>query len=560
MACAAVVLLGASGVNAQAATFDPASAEMQLYQLTNADRASVGQPPLAFNPALFSLARDGGVQLCGTTFNGRSRDMLDRNYFSHQVPPCGTFVWPALSAAGISLTGAGENIGWNTVGVQADSVAFVNTQFKNSPGHWANIIGDFNQVGIGAWSVGGKTMYTEIFVNGPLSPGVVVVPSTPPPAPASGHYESLPPARILDTRSGIGTGSSAPVGPGQAIDVPVLGQGGIPATGVSAVWLNVTAANPSDTSYLTIYPSGGPRPTASNLNLTAGHNVANLVEVAPGSNGAVAVYNNAGNADVIFDVAGYVAQSSGTEGLYNALSPSRITDTRPGSGQPNEGRTVGPGQSLLVQVAGVGGVPSTGVGAVVLNMTAVNPSTTSYLTMSPAGQARPIASNLNFLGGQTVANRVAAKLGTGGAVMVYNDSGTADVVIDVSGWYSDGSGPGGALFTSAPSPTRVMDTRHGTGAVPGGSSLPLQLGGVAGIPADAKAVVVNLTATDTSSFGYVTAYPAGVTPPVASDLNFVAHDTVPNLVVVTLGPGGVANFLNSNGTADMVIDVEGWFR
>ena len=61
---------------------------------------------------------------------------------------------------------------------------------------------------------------------------------------ASGTYVSLPPSRVLDTRSGLG---GTTVGPNAILSVQVGGRGGVPATGVSAVVLNVTAAQPTST-------------------------------------------------------------------------------------------------------------------------------------------------------------------------------------------------------------------------------------------------------------------------------------------------------------------------
>jgi hypothetical protein len=84
----------------------------------------------------------------------------------------------------------------------------------------------------------------------------------------------------------------------------------------------------------------------------------------------------------------------------------------------------------------VGGVPSTGVSAVVLNVTITDPSAGSYLTVYPSGSAVPTASNLNFSPGQTVPNLVVVKVGSGGMVNVYNAAGATDVIFDVAGWYS----------------------------------------------------------------------------------------------------------------------------
>jgi hypothetical protein len=246
-----------------------------------------------------------------------------------------------------------------------------------------------------------------------------------------GFYAPLPPARILDTRNGTGA-----IGPGQAISVQATGVGGVPSTGVSAVVLNVTAVGPSAGSYLTVYPTGSPLPTASNLNFGPGQTVPNLVVAKVGSGGKVDIYNAAGATHVIFDVAGWYSDGSTSiaTGLYGPLAPVRILDTRNGTGGFSQ--KVGPGQAISVQVTGVGGVPAAGVAAVVLNVTVTGPSAGSYLTAYPAGSAVPTASNLNFGPGQTVPNLVAVKVGSGGQVNVYNAVGSTDVIFDVAGWYS----------------------------------------------------------------------------------------------------------------------------
>src|SRR5207245_2703186 len=81
---------------------------------------------------------------------------------------------------------------------------------------------------------------------------------------------------------------------------------------------------------------------------------------------------------------------------------------------------VGSGQSIDVQVTGVGGVPATGVAAAILNVTVTQPTANGYLTVYPAGSGRPLASNLNFVAGQTVPNLVEVALGTGGKVSAFN--------------------------------------------------------------------------------------------------------------------------------------------
>jgi hypothetical protein len=113
----------------------------------------------------------------------------------------------------------------------------------------------------------------------------------------------LVPARVLDTRNGVGA-PLAPLGANSSLDLQVTGRGGVPA-GATAVVLNVTVTDATDSSFLTAWPTGVTRPVASNLNFVAGQTVPNLVIVQVGSGGKVSLYNFAGSTDVIADVVGY---------------------------------------------------------------------------------------------------------------------------------------------------------------------------------------------------------------------------------------------------------------
>ncbi len=385
---------------------------------------------------------------------------------------------------------------------------------------------------------------------------------------APGAYHPLVPARILDTRTSVG-GHAAPLGGGQTINVQVAGQGGIPAAGATAAVLNVTVTNTTARSYLTVYPAGVPQPLASNLNWVPGQTVPNLVKVPVGAAGQVSVYNSAGSVDVVFDVAGYVSTpaAAAADGLYNPLVPARVLDTRNGTGRFTT--PVGPAGTIDVQVAGRGGVPASGAAAVVLNVTAANPTARGFLTVFPTGDAQPLASNLNFGPGQTVPNRVIVKLGTGGQVSVYNLAGMVDVVMDVGGWFTDSSNPSttGSKFTPL-TPARILDTRTGNGGffAPVGAQVAVmaQVAGRGGVPATTAAappvaVVLNVTVTNPTAPSYLTVWPTGVTRPLASDLNDLPGQTIPNLVVVKVGGDGKVAVFNAFGSADVVIDVAGWY-
>jgi subtilisin family serine protease len=111
---------------------------------------------------------------------------------------------------------------------------------------------------------------------------------------------------------------------------------------------------------------------------------------------------------------------------------------------------------------------------------------------------------------------------------------------------------------SAISPVRVYDSRSGGGPRWTGSTLALPVAGSVGIPADAEAVVLNVTVTDPQASGFVTVYPCGGSLPTASNLNFIAGQTVPNAVVAGVGAGGAVCFYSMSAT-HLVVDVNGYF-
>src|SRR5262249_10202946 len=144
----------------------------------------------------------------------------------------------------------------------------------------------------------------------------------------------------------------------------------------------------------------------------------------------------------------------------------------------------------------------------------------------------------------------------------YNRYGTADVVADVQGWFDDGSDATAGALVAVP-PTRVLDSRSGVGGFStpwtAGASRDLTIPGTAGVPDGAQAVMLNVTVTDTTEPSYLAVWPAGDSRPTASNLNWPAGDTRPNLVVAKLGAGGAVSIYNRFGSADVVIDVVGYF-
>ncbi|MFN6120681.1 MAG: DUF1501 domain-containing protein [Actinomycetes bacterium] len=404
--------------------------------------------------------------------------------------------------------------------------------------------------GGGSTIVQGNFTNLGLFHSGPGAPPT----STPippivtvPPAPASGFVPTAP-VRVFDTRDGTG-GRTSPLAAGETWRFQIAGVNGVPADAV-AVAINLTAVGATMPTFVTVHPSGGDRPVASNLNPVPGVATPNLVIARVGTGGSIDLFNNAGYVHLLADVVGWFV-TSGDVGM-SALAPARLLDTRDG------GVPLGLGQTIELQVGGRGGV-SADAAAVVLNVTATEPTGESYLTVWPTGQGRPLASSVNMVRGQTVPNLVLAKLGDGGRVNIYNHSGSAHVVVDVLGCF--GSGVSSRFV--AVSPQRVLDTREGMGApaVPLASgAMTLALAGRSGVPATgASAVLLNVTAVTPSAPTYVTVYPTGIDRPTASNLNAGAGQVVPNMVVARLGADGCVHLFSHAGTVDLVADVMGWF-
>lgn len=243
---------------------------------------------------------------------------------------------------------------------------------------------------------------------------------------------------------------------------------------------------------------------------------------------------------------------------FNPVTPVRILDTRTTNTPSGVAGRVPGGGTLDLQIRGANGIPADAT-AIVMNVTAVLPTGAGFITAYPSGVSRPLAANLNFAPGDVVPNLVTVGIGTNGKVTLYHQGGTNDIVADAVGYYSPVSGD---YFTPM-TPVRALDTRNGTGAaaarVAQGGVVSLQVAGANGVPANATGIVINMTAVTPDRAGYVTAYPNGVSRPLAANLNFVPGDIVPNLVIVGIGTQGKVNFYNQNGTLDLVGDIVGYY-
>ena len=390
---------------------------------------------------------------------------------------------------------------------------------------------------------------------------------------ARSGYTAVSPCRVFDTRTGTGSCTAAgavplaPVGAGHTLAVKVTGVGGIPATATS-VALNVTAVGATTATFVTVWPGGAGRPQASNLNVSNAKAVPNLVVVPVGAGGTVDFFNAAGNVNLVADLAGYFSPASTMN--FTAVGPCRLFDTRVGAGGctgalPVATTPLAAGTPLAVQVAGLAQVPAD-ASAVVLNVTAVDATADTYLTVYPDGTARPGASNLNVHSAGAVPNLVIVQLGANGKIDFVDAAGTVNVIADVAGYFAPTPTAG---YTYA-GPCRLFDTRTGTSSCPAaatlaaapvgaGASIAIQVAGVAGIPADATAVVINVTAVGATTSTFVTVYPDGIVRPSVSNLNVNPAAAVPNLVTVPIGADGKIVVYNNAGSVNVIGDIAGYF-
>lgn len=389
--------------------------------------------------------------------------------------------------------------------------------------------------------------------------GGVLVAQAPPVSAAP--FDSLPaPQRVLDTRPTGATadGTNAREGgfaPSEVRRIQIAGRVGMAPAARNAV-LNVTAVRPGANGYLTLYPCGAV-PNASNVNYVAGQNTANSVIVGLDATGGVCVFSSAPS-DVLIDTSGNLP----ADGFSVLPEPRRILDTR-SFGTTIDGGDQGVGAiaartTYPLRVAGRAGVAAD-ASTVVVSVAAADPDGIGFLTVWACG-TQPLASNLNYSPGRATANVVTVQLDPDGNICIYSSRRT-QVILDVAGSLD------AATYTPV-TPTRLVDSRpdgrtpDGVGAAigirPASGTLRVPTASRAQIPADATAVVLNVTSVASLAPGFVTVYPRGVVRPDASNVNHVPAQNVANLVVARRGTNGDICMFTS-ATTHLVVDVAGYF-
>lgn len=229
------------------------------------------------------------------------------------------------------------------------------------------------------------------------------------------------PQRLLDTRA------STTVAGGTTIRVPTSGRAGIPATGINALSMNITATQPATSGYLTVYPCDTQLPDASNVNFVAGQTRPNAAIVGTGASGEICVFAST-TTHILVDVVGYFgALADGV--AYWPHIPIRRWDSRTVlSGGETTPRRLAAGTSFTYSTPYLAG------DVLNLNVTVTDPTANGYVSVYPCAQGVPGSSNLNFTAGQTAANTVQVLVDQNRRICLYT-SVPIFFILDQSGTY-----------------------------------------------------------------------------------------------------------------------------
>ncbi|WP_139178828.1 hypothetical protein [Curtobacterium sp. MCBA15_005] len=252
---------------------------------------------------------------------------------------------------------------------------------------------------------------------------------------APGGFVPLSGARVVDTRSGLGT-TQGVVADGSTRTVQITGTAGVPA-GASAAIVNLIAANTTSTAgYFTPYAAGTTRP-GTVLSYGASGNTAIQAQVPLSADGKITIYNRSSTPNLIVDVQGYFTASNGGGSVFTP-GTGRVFDSRASGTAILSGN-----ETRAITVAGRAGVPvmSSGLTAVVFTLTAVNAGSAGRAIVWANGTKRPETTALNFDQGTAHSNTVTAPLGANGKISLLNYASATDYVIDVQGWYANPTAP-----------------------------------------------------------------------------------------------------------------------
>jgi len=376
-----------------------------------------------------------------------------------------------------------------------------------------------------------------------LGSGPVSLPDT---GMTSGPARLLPldPYRQVDTRDGM---RAVRLQAGRVTEIEMAD------SSVVAVSANFVAVAPDDYGYLTLYDCATQRPTVSSVGYAPRDVVMNQA-IVPLSDGRICVYSSSGT-DIVIDVNGEFRAGVGSG--YLPGQPQRLHDSR------ESGRTrLTAGEIRVIDLGSESVVPLESATAVALDVTVVHPDAAGYLSVFPcsAAHADPV-STVNYSAGEVRSNLAIVPI-EHGEICVQSLS-SVDLVIDFAGHFVETGG-----YDLQPlEPIRLFDSRSGradlnsatSGShVAGGQIIEIEFAGRRGIPVEARAVSINVTATDAAVGSYLTVFPCGELP-LASTLNIApGQAAVAKGVLAALSDGGSA-CVDASAAMHVVVDISGAF-
>ncbi|MEU6355916.1 LamG-like jellyroll fold domain-containing protein [Streptomyces sp. NPDC047072] len=589
-ATSAITLTGTSGVTApEGGLFDPDVAldasdhdylqGSKALDLTKSFTVSVWADPTAYGGAVLSQSgsADSGILLIPTSTGWQfSLNTGAGTAWSFDTVTGGTVhlsTWAHLTATYDKTT--------HVMDLYVDDV-FVDSGDHTAPSTGAS--GNF-QLGDALDASARTDYFTGELARVRTWTGSVVPPAQP--YTPAGYHQAVTPTRILDTRSSGGltytsgvTAGTATIASGSVTSLKIAGDSvtspasGAPATvpaSVTAVAIDVTATEQSDSGYVTTYADGTQRPLTSSTNFASGITATGYQIVPVGNDGKIDLYTHvdgsSGAAALIVDLTGYFTSDSSLTGdqTYTPLTSAvRALDTRSSVAHTSltSTGTVAAGTNFTLQITGQNGVPANAT-AVAVDLAAANATGTGYLQTYATGYAPTTDTSLSFNTGNAIASLSGdVPIGTNGTITVSVHGNDTAVLADISGYYTTGTT--GQKFHTL-NPTRLVDTRIGIG----GTSTPVaantaytlttattQQVTMATTPTLAAMVTVN----GPTAGGNATVYPTSVGKPATSNLNWGTGDTMANLTLTPTDPSGQISVYNdSDGTTDLIVDTSGYY-
>ncbi len=349
------------------------------------------------------------------------------------------------------------------------------------------------------------------------------------------------PSNIYDTRK------AAKLKAGGRASFTVLGVGGVPATGVSAVMVRVIAAAPTAATWITVYAANTTQPSVSTVYAMATEQQSNVAIVKPGANGQLTVYNAHGESHVIVEVQGYFKTSTGSaNGGLVPITQKRVVDTR------TTGGIIPAGGSRVIDLA-PGGIP-VGASAAYLSLT-VPPNSTQpgYFSAAPTGVAMSANGVLNYENGIASSSGTVVPLTTDTKVTFKNWGTTAaHLIVDTMAYFSKTSSVGAGL---RPAMGRLFG-----GYVAANGTLDLPVGGTFGLPTRGVAGAMLSVQGGGAAAGVLRVWSNGEAEPPTSHAQHQAGAHHRSSVIVKPGTDGIVRIKNQSTSQSLVyVDIEGWF-